>query len=447
MRVLIASFELPQIKDLAISLKKKGISVDIAIPFSSIYADSLKLEPSILLEKDEVKIFKTDLYGLDSYVVLMDQKNEEEDSVSFCNSLCLISDFLHSYDILISNNWHTALLMPYMKQGKIKASYGIFLIPEMRHGFFDLDKGYELGFSKEEIDQVEFYGSISLLKVGIIYSDAIVTISPTYAKEIQTPQYGAGIDDLMRRMNHKIYGILNGVDYENWDPEKDIFIKKRYSKNDLDKKRICKEDLISKIGIPKEDAIDKPIIAMISDLEEDKGFPLVIEAFSKICQIGPIMVISGTGDPIIEGLLLHMREFYPERLFIFLQKNQPFLHKIIAGSDMILMPYIFEPCGSMQMYAMRYGTIPIVRATGGLNDTVIDPEEGYPETGFKFYDPDSNEMIKAIERAITTYYDKTKWNKMILNAMDKRFSWENTAEEYIKLFNMLLNPGRPFNFS
>ena len=442
MKVLIASFDPFQIKDLAISLKKKGISVDIGIPFSSVSTDSLKMAPSVLLEEGKIRIFKTKFYGLDSYVVLTDQKDEEKDSVFFCNSLCLISDFLSSYEILISHNWHTALLMPYIRQRKIRISCGIFLIPEMRHGFFDLDKGYELGFSKEEIDQLEFYESISLLKVGVIYSDAIVTISPTYAKEIQTPQYGAGIDELMRKMSHKIYGILNGVDYENWDPEKDIFIKKRYSKKDLDKKRICKEDLISEIGISKEDAIDRPIIAMISDLEEDKGFPLVIEAFSKICQMEPIMVVYGTGDPIIESLLMHLKEFYPKRLFVFFQKSHPLLHKVIAGSDMILMPYIFEPCGSMQMYAMRYGTIPIVRATGGLNDTVTDPEEGYPETGFKFYDPDSNEMIKAIERAITTYYDKAKWKRMMLNAMDKRFLWEDTAEEYIKLFNMLLNPRR-----
>jgi starch synthase len=459
MKVLIASRELSpftkggeignSVKDLALALKDQGCEVAFVLPAYSSFLEQMEL--SLLYEKDlsigkddfKVAFFKAEFSGIPLYLVyssVLLLNDQAERSVFFCRLASILLRALEPPpDILIANDWDTGLLIPFAKE-EVKDISTVFVIHNMSHGLVPLEKKEIVGLSDSyyEEEKIGFYGQISLLKAGIFFSDAVVTLSPTYAEEIQKPEFGAGVDKMLKDMNHKLYGILNGCNYNQWNPETDLFIKRRYSENDLDGKLVCKQDLIEKLKIAdKTKAIYTPIIAMPTELEEHKGCSLVIRAASRLAEMNVIVAVLGKGDPIVENIFWELCSVYPDNFYLLKDTDQVTLHRLIAGADMVLIPSLFEPCGVTQMYAMRYGTLPIVRATGGLNDTVTDPTESFPGTGFKFYKADPYDMLKAIERAISTYKDAEMWKKMMKNAMKQRFLWSSCAKEYIRVFRKL----------
>ncbi len=459
MKVLIVSKELfpytegetaNNVKELALALRNEGCEVTLVIPAYPFLLEQKELIPicnqNINIGEDEFRavFFKTESSGLPVYLIYspaLFSKDQAESSVFFCKLVFLLIKKVlkRAPDILLANDWTTGLLMPLAKE-EAKDSCGIFVIHNMAHGLIPSEKKHIIGLSEAYYreENMGFYGQISLLKAGIIYSDAIITLSPTYAKEIQTPEFGAGVDDVLRNASHKLYGILNGCNYTLWNPETDPFIKRCYSEDDLEGKLVCKKELLEELRIAdSSNAVNIPIIAMPLELEEQNGCSLVISAANRLAEMGLIIISLGRGDPIVENLFCELKNIYPNNFYLLKRWDQITLHKLIAGADMLLIPSLFEPCGTVQMYGMRYGTLPIVRATGGLNDTVTDPEESFPGTGFKFYRADPFDMLKAIERALSAYKDKKIWTQMMKNAMKKRFLWSSTAKEYIKVFKEL----------
>ena len=350
--------------------------------------------------------------------------------------------------IIHTNDWQSALVQLYKKEiyEKILDLSTVKTI----HTIHNL--GYQGVFPKEKIKKInpvypdylpwhlEFYGKINYTKSALYLADAVTTVSKKYAEEIQTPEYGYGLDGVLRDIKHKLYGILNGVDYSVWDPRNDPHIRKKYYIDDMEGKKECKEELLY-ITDFKEREI--PIIGIVSRLAEQKGFDLIEQAIPKILQQEKVyFIILGTGDKQYEDSLRRLANTYPQNVRTFIEFNEPLAHKIEAGADMFLMASKYEPCGLNQMYSLRYGTIPIVRATGGLDDTIIDynenPEKG---NGFKFKEYNIDALIDAIKRAIKTYNQKEEWKKIMIRAMKSDFSWERSAEKYIKLYEKLLRGG------
>jgi starch synthase len=348
-------------------------------------------------------------------------------------------------DIIHCNDYHTALI-PVLLKTEFKDSplykkiATIFTIHNLSYqGIFSkviLDK---VGLDKSlySIDKMEYWGKINFMKGGIIFSEKISTVSPTYSREILTPEYGNGLDGVLRTREKDIVGIINGIDYEEWNPETDPFIKKNYSKNSLKKKLKCKKDLMIDQELKTSHLeIKAPLIGIISRLADQKGLDLVEKALEKIINLGAKLIILGTGDAHYHEVFQKMSYRFKENFRVNLKFDSKLAHKIYSGCDMFLMPSKFEPCGLGQLISFKYGTIPIVRRTGGLADTVIDCDEHIETgTGFVFKEQSVKNMISAIERAIFAYKDKRRWNRIVKRVMEQDFSWENSAKEYVKLYN------------
>lgn len=348
-------------------------------------------------------------------------------------------------DILHVNDWHTALIPVYLKtvfredpfyegtatvltlhnigapyQGRIDKSYMEFAgLPDYLFN----------------IDGLEFYGQINLLKGGILFADVINTVSPTYAQEIQTEEFGNGLEGVLRVRSADLYGILNGIDRTVYD---DLLKKVGYESFELEKlekKAQNKERLRKEFGLEKSEA---PLIGMITRLVDQKGLDLIYEIFDYITLLGVQFIVLGTGDPKYEEMFKEMEKKYPGRVSANITFNNELAAKIYASSDMFLMPSRYEPCGLGQMFAMRYGTVPIVRYTGGLADSVkeYDPE-AKKGTGFGFKPYDSAYLLKAIARAVY-FYDTDHWKEIVKDAMEQDFSWERSASDYLKLYKTAL---------
>jgi len=347
-------------------------------------------------------------------------------------------------DIILANDWQTGLVMALLDHGVLPGPAGIFAIHNMgylglvpREGVGDIglpDKYYRM-------EGLEFYGRMSLLKAGIVYAKRVVTVSPTYALEIQTPEFGFGLDGLIRSIKQRLHGILNGVDYRVWNPETDKYLAANYSPQDLTGKTLCKEDLLKTMGIDPG-LMDRPVAGMVTRLVEQKGCSLLTEAAEELFAMGMGLVVLGSGDDGYEDRFLDLQTRYPDRFGLKLGFNTGLAHKIIAGSDVFLIPSLYEPCGLTQMYSLKYGTIPVVRATGGLKDTVIDPEEKRGQgTGFKFDRFQATDLAEGVKRALKTFEQPDLWQKMRQEAMDQDFSWRRSAKEYLKLFERTLAGG------
>ncbi len=362
--------------------------------------------------------------------------------IFFSRSLPLFCSAAHiAPDIILANDWHTGLVMPLLNQGAMPRSAGVFTIHNMGYlGLVPPNRIDSIGLPEEyyRTDGLEFYGQMSLLKAGIIYSQAVVTVSPTYAEEIQTPTFGAGLDGLMRWVKESLYGVLNGVDYQDWNPATDPHLTANYSPGNLYGKRLCKKDILIKMGISKE-FHDKPLIGMVTRLVEQKGCHLVAEAADALFDLGLSLVVLGSGDKDYERLFSNLKKKYPKRFGLKLGYDSILARQIIAGSDMFLIPSLYEPCGLTQMYSLKYGTIPIVRATGGLSDTIIDPHEDLPATGFKFHQASVPELMKAVTRALQTFKKKTDWPIMQETGMKCDFSWEYSAKKYLTIFEKAIS--------
>ncbi len=287
-------------------------------------------------------------------------------------------------------------------------------------------------------ERAEFYGTFDFLKGGIVYSDAVTTVSRKYAEEIQTSEYGNGLEGVLRARAQDLHGILNGVDYQVWDPATDSKIAAHYTPDRLDGKLSCRKDLLHAFGVSNL-AENTPVVGIVSRLATQKGFDLLAQAFDQLLKENVFLVILGTGEPYYENLLRGWQERFPNKVAVAIAYDETLAHKIAAGSDIILMPSRSEPCGLNQIYGMKYGTVPVVRATGGLDDTVQQwsPEAG-TGTGFRFFDYRPEELLKALRAAFDAFTDKQQWRKLMQNGMERDYSWTKPAKEYIHLYEEIV---------
>jgi starch synthase len=355
---------------------------------------------------------------------------------SLCASLSLHPD------VILANDWQTGLVMALLDQGAFPGSAGVFAIHNMGYlGRVPPERTGSIGLPPHyyRMEGLEFYGQMSLLKAGIVYAKRVVTVSPTYAREIQTPEAGFGLDGLMRSISGRLHGILNGVDYRVWNPATDPHLARNYSPADLSGKAVCKEDLLNVMGLPLELGA-RPLAGMVTRLVEQKGSGLLTEAAAELISSGMGLVVLGSGDARYERALIDLQSRYPDRLGLKLGFDPGLAHKIIAGSDIFLIPSHYEPCGLTQMYSLKYGTIPVARATGGLKDTIVDPDEGKGAgTGFKFDRFHAGDLVTAATRAIRVWKQPHVWKGMQQNAMAQDFSWRRSAQAYMTLFEQTLS--------
>jgi starch synthase len=286
-------------------------------------------------------------------------------------------------------------------------------------------------------DGLEYWGKFSLLKSGIVYSDLITTVSPKYAQELLTPEYGMGMEGVLVKRREDLKGILNGIDYDQWDPGKDTHLSARYTPADMSGKMACKESLLREMGLD-ESLKDKPLLAFISRLDRQKGLDLLLEVLDNLLDKEVGLVILGSGDEGIQSALQEKAEDFSGRISLALGFNEPLAHRIMAGADILLIPSRYEPCGLTQMYALKYGTVPVVRATGGLDDTIRSfDRETTGGNGFKFEEYDAGSFLTAIKGALDLYQDEETWEKLMANGMAEDFSWERSAHAYIEIYKSM----------
>ncbi len=284
---------------------------------------------------------------------------------------------------------------------------------------------------------VEFLGFVSFMKAGLLYADALITVSPSYAEEICTPEFGFSLDGVLRTRRDALVGILNGADYAVWNPEHDPFLAARYSAVDLSGKALCKTALLRTFNLPEDQ--DTPLIGMISRLVDQKGIDLVAAALDRLLTLNLRLVILGSGYAPYEEFLTALGRTYPQKIGVRLGFDDALAHQIEAGSDCFLMPSRYEPCGLNQMYSLRYGTIPIVRATGGLRDTVVpfNPATGQG-TGFVFQQASGDALLAAVSEALGVFADRASWRRLLQNAMVQDFSWGQSATRYVEIYRRAL---------
>jgi len=347
-----------------------------------------------------------------------------------------------SPDVIHHHEWQTGLIPAYLKSiyGNdpfFERTATVFTIHNIAYqGLFKKEKLSLTGLPPEMYNPegIEFWERINLMKAGIVYADAINTVSQKYSDEIQTPEYGYGLEGILRKRRKDLYGILNGVDYQDWDPSHDSHLIARYDLNNPAGKRECKKDLLKEFGLPP--ALEKvPLLGMISRLADQKGFDLLAEIIDELFTFDIGFVLLGTGEQKYHDLFSRIAKKYPQKAGIRIAYDDRLAHKIEAGADLFLMPSKYEPCGLNQIYSLKYGTIPVVRATGGLDDTIThhDPSAG-TGNGFKFARYDSKDFLNQIKAAMSLYAQPEQWTKLIRNAMASDFSWQRSAEAYLQLY-------------
>ena len=364
----------------------------------------------------------------------------------FCNAVIeMLPRINFKPDIIHCNDWHTGPIYMLLKEKYSKCSFyeeiaAMYTIHNLEYqGIFPKEILMLFNIGEEVFipDKVEFYGMFNFMKAGLVYADIINTVSETYAKEIQTPRYGEGLDGLLKKREKDLYGIVNGISYEEFNPSTDSMIYVNYDKNSLYNKKENKYALQKETGLP---AGDMPVIGLISRLSSQKGLELIFEKIDEIMKNNLQFIVLGVGDPYYESGFLNIRNKYADKMAVYIEFNTVLAQRIYAGSDMFLMPSRFEPCGLGQIIALRYGTIPIVRATGGLAETITDYcQDKDKGNGFSFREFSSDALLKTMERALTLYnHSPEEWNKLVESAMDRDFSWKKSAEKYMKLYYLAI---------
>ncbi|HEY6249819.1 MAG TPA: glycogen synthase GlgA [Candidatus Angelobacter sp.] len=355
-----------------------------------------------------------------------------------CKSLG-VPDIFHCHD------WQSALVpvllrSNYADDPVFRNTSTVFTIHNMGYqGIFppDILPLLMLPWDLLTIDKMEFWGKVNFLKAALVFSDYITTVSRKYSEEIQTAEFGFGLDGVLRERSGAVTGILNGVDYDEWSPETDKFIAQRYSPENLEGKQVCKRDLLQQFGIAPGN-LDLPVIGIISRFAAQKGFDLIAEIAGELARLPLIVTALGSGDREYEELFRKVNKQFPQKFAVKIAYDNALAHKIEAGADMFLMPSRYEPCGLNQMYSLKYGTVPIVRATGGLDDTIEpwDPTTKHG-TGFKLTPYSGAALLATILEALQAFKDKAGWKTLMLNGMAKDFSWNASAREYLKVYERL----------
>jgi starch synthase len=295
----------------------------------------------------------------------------------------------------------------------------------------------DLGWEQLAIDRLEYWGRVSFLKGGINDADLITTVSRRYAEEIQTPDFGFGFDGILRQRRDDLSGILNGIDTREWNPAADPALPAQYSADDLSGKAACKAAVLARYGLPTNEAARRrPLIGMVSRMVDQKGFDLIAAVADQLPQLDASFVVLGTGEARYQTMWSSLAAGYPEKIAARIGFDERLAHLIEAGADMFLMPSRFEPCGLNQMYSMRYGTVPIVRAVGGLADTVT------PKTGFSFQEHSPAALARALQAALTAYAKPRTWRTLQVAGMRQDFSWDRSAKEYVKIYDRALQKAR-----
>jgi starch synthase len=347
-------------------------------------------------------------------------------------------------DVLHCHDWQTAAAVVYLKTqparyAEISAAKSLFTIHNLGfQGLFGPSVWPLLNLDPRYLTPpfLEFYGNINLLKGAIVFADKITTVSPSYAEEITGAEQGFGLEGVLRQRTADLVGILNGVDYYHWNPWTDPFLAHHYGEHSLSVKQDCKTALRHIVGLPDSD--DTPLIGMISRLTSQKGFDLLEPVFDTLMERDLQFVLLGAGEARFEQFFRQAAARYPEAVAAEIGFNEALAHQIEAGADLFLMPSLYEPCGLNQMYSLKYGTIPIVRAVGGLKDSIDDYNaESQTGTGFVFAPYDSAAMLAAVDRGLAVYRDKTSWHALMRRAMAMDFSWERSARLYSHLYQQL----------
>lgn len=452
-------------------LKKEGEEVTIIMPMHKIVEKNIEklglnvekvldaFRPPFLRTEQMAEIYKTALPNTDIPIYLVKNdyyfSNEQiysspdsgEQSIFFCvAALETLKKLGTKVDIIHSHDWQTALIPVYLKNNYrndefFKDTASIFTIHNLGYqGVFD--RKY-LGFAGLpdylfNIDALEFYGQLNFLKGGIIFSDMVTTVSPTYSEEICSEEYGEKLQDVLRIRGDSLVGILNGIDYNEYNPATDKRIKYNYDLNNLENKYLNKIELQKELGL--EENKEKPLLGFIGRLVDQKGLDLLSEIVDYLIMYDTQFVLLGTGDPKYEKIFEQLNERYTSKAAVKITFDINLAQRIYAGCDIFLMPSRYEPCGLGQMYSLRYGTIPVVRYTGGLADTVFEYDPDKMEgNGFGFKDYRGADFLMACSRAI--FYFKNKkdhWKRIIKNAMETDVSWDRSAKEYIKVYEEAL---------
>lgn len=356
------------------------------------------------------------------------------------------------YDLFHAHDWQAALTPVYLRTlyagvPRLEESASVMTIHNLGYQgiFWHLDMplvgvGWEFFTPKH----MEFHGRLNLLKSGIIFADEVSTVSPGYRDEILTPEFGFGLEGVLNEKQDHLTGILNGVDYNVWNPATDSFLAANYGPQDLSNKAVCKADLQKIAGLPLR--ADVPAITMVSRLSNQKGIDLFQGAIASLMEHDLQLVLLGTGESRYQKSFTEIAYKYPDKVAVFLRYDYAQAHRIFAGGDMILVPSRYEPCGINQLYALKYGSVPIIRATGGLKDTVEQFDRQRDSgTGFKFHRPEASELAATLLKAIKVYKENPdSWRKLMIRGMNMDFSWKRSAVEYARLYEKAIQDRKDF---
>lgn len=349
-------------------------------------------------------------------------------------------------DVFHGHDWHVGLVPVYLREGRAGFRLpSVYSIHNMQYqGRFGrrvlFDAGLDDGYYQPNL--LELYNTVSFMKAGLVFSEVLSTVSQAYAREIQTPEYGHGLDGLLRARTAELVGIVNGIDSEVWNPATDVHLPAHYSQGDMEGKQLCRQALQQKFELPVRD--DVPIFGVVSRLVEQKGIELIGQVLPGLLANGAQLVVLGNGEARYENLFRHYEQVAPRQVSAHIGFSEPLAHLIEAGADMFLMPSLFEPCGLNQLYSLRYGTLPIVRAVGGLDDTVQDfnPRTGWGN-GFKFETYDGHGFWWAISRALECYANRPLWRWLRESIMGRDYSWERAAQQYVELYQRAQKSEQP----
>jgi starch synthase len=453
---------------LARTLVRSGVEVTLVTPayqssldnFPDIERTSIEFDVPIANRRVAAQVFRTSLtHDLNVYLIAggeyfsrpglygtsaSDYPDNAERFVFFATAALSLAHETGPWDLLHAHDWQTALI-PVLKKARPRLYPGLQMSKDLLtihniayQGLFppafwellNLDPVYFTA------SRLEFFGLINFLKGGIVFADGITTVSQKYAQEIMTPEYGFGLDGVIRDRQSRLVGILNGVDYEEWDPATDVHLRKNYKPGNLRGKRLCKIDLQSRFSLPARTMV--PLFGLVSRLVDQKGLDLIAEILEELFQLDLQIVVLGTGDVKYQELFVDLARRYPAQLGVKIGFDNALAHKIEGGADFFLMPSKYEPCGLNQMYSLKYGTIPIVRATGGLDDTVgdFDPQR-VSGNGIKFTAYSGAVLLEAVKRAIALYTNRSLWSQLLAAAMNADFSWHRSAAEYANLYEKI----------
>jgi starch synthase len=381
-----------------------------------------------------------------------DYPDNAERYALFCRTVLEASKILGVPQIFHCHDWQAALVpillrTIYAEDPAFQNAGTVFTIHNMGYqGLFPADTLplLMLPWDLFTITKMEFFGRVNFLKGALAYADYVTTVSKKYSHEIQTAEYGFGLEGVLRDRAATVSGILNGVDYDEWSPENDTFAAAKFSPQDLSGKVKAKQDLLAAFGMKKADA-KLPVIGIVSRFAAQKGFDLIAQVADRLAREEMIIVALGSGDKAYEEMFLRLNKLFPNKIAVKVAYDNALAHKIEAGADMFLMPSRYEPCGLNQIYSLKYGTVPIVRATGGLDDT-IEPWDARTGkgTGFKFSEYTGEAMLLTVKAALQAYRDQTSWQVLMKNGMGKDFSWNASAREYGKIYERVKQmPGAP----